>query len=139
MRLVSIVLTNPKILAVSILLAFSLTGTLAMTVMDMDHEGSMSNCILMVQEKEQSCQMTITQHIASWQQMFAAVSSANILSLVLVLIPLGLGLSFLKRVMLDPPELQLYKRYVKENSSLKLFDYLLLAFSRGILHSKIYA
>ena len=135
---ISRVLSNSKILAVSILLAFSLTATLAIAVVDIDHEGSMSSCVLMGQEQKQSCQMTITQHIASWQQIFTATFNWSLVPLLLLAAAFVAGLTTIFKN-IESMFLQLRRRYKKQNPSLKLFDYLLSAFSQGILHPKLYA
>lgn len=133
-------LTNTKILTVVLILSFSSIGILTLSAHTiMANKDSMSSCLLISTELESSgCQMTIAQHVNHWQQMFIAISGLNILLLFLTLLPLGLAL-LAKQFMLDPPSLQIYKRYIKENFQFKLFDNLLLAFSKGILHPQIYA
>lgn len=134
-------LTNAKVLTVVLVLTLSSISIFTLgTHINMDNKDSMSSCLLMITEQESlGCQMTIAQHVNQWQQMFIAISGSNILMLFfLTLLPLGLAL-LSKQFMLDPPSLQLYKRYIKENFQFKLFDYLLQAFSSGVLHSKIYA
>ncbi len=85
------------------------------------------------------CHMGINQHIAKWQQIFQALpfTSASLLFL--------LGFFFISTVFyirtvssLAPPMSSRLKSYQKEHPNIG-FDKLLLAFSDGILHPKIYA
>lgn len=105
--------------------------------MNMENDGIMSNCVFTV-DRSEGCQMTISQHLGKWQQIFTLDSSSNQFLLLLTLLTAGTAFIFLKEFLslyLD----NFYVRYKRENPDLKLFDYLLLAFSKGILHPKIYA
>lgn len=113
-------------------------GVLALNLnMNMNDNGKMSRCNLIGMESR-PCQMTINDHLGRWQQMFATIVnwSPTIVLLLMVAITIGFVTLFKN---LEHVFLQLHQRYKKENSIFKLFDYLLLAFSKGILHPQIYA
>lgn len=99
--------------------------------------GSMSKCMFM--DQGWTCQMTITQHIAQWEQMFAGISNSDVLMFFLASLPLILAISVFKYTGIDPPLLYTYKRLVKENFQLKLLNNFLHAFSKGIIHPRLYA
>lgn len=107
--------------------------------MSMENNGVMSNCVFTV-DRSEGCQMTISQHIAEWQQIFTLGSSSNQFLLLLTLLTAGTAFILLKELFPKSSYLEnFYVRYKRENPDLKLFDYLLQAISRGILHSRIYA
>jgi len=100
-------------------------------------DGKMANCPLM-NNSSSFCQMGVTEHIAKWQEMFLAIPFSGVLLTLLLGIVLAVWyLSQRTYFSLSPPlKLKFYK---KEHPDIKLFDNLLLAFSNGILHPKIYA
>lgn len=104
--------------------------------MSMQDDSKMSGCPLMVNSSS-FCQMSVTEHISKWQQMFLAIPFSGALFILLGLVFAVWYLSQINYFSLSPPiRLRLYKR---EHPDIKLFDNLLLAFSKGILHPKIYA
>lgn len=104
--------------------------------MSIQNDGKMSKCPLMVQSSS-FCQMGIVEHISKWQEMFLAIPFSGALFLLFGLVFAVWHLSQRNYFSLSPPiSLRLYKR---EHPDIKLFDNLLLAFSKGILHPKIYA
>ena len=131
---------------VLILAAFLIAGTSGLPHLGMDMPmesgGQMSsvNCF-MPGMTEALCQMNPLQHIATWQNMFAAVpSQGSILTLLLALLALALGALLLysyrgaapPRVLVFQPSFAYYKRYIP------FTDPLQEAFSNGILHPKIF-
>lgn len=106
--------------------------------MSMDKDGKMANCSL-TSNSSNFCQMGITQHIAKWQQMFQARPFTNI-SLLFLLGAFFTATVFYmgKHFSLAPPLASKLNYYQKEHPDSNLFDKLLLAFSDGILHPKIY-
>lgn len=102
----------------------------------MQDDGKMSECPLMVNSSS-FCQMSVTEHISKWLQMFLAIPFSGALFILLGLVFAVWYLSQRNYFSLSPPmRLKFYKR---EHPDIKLFDNLLLAFSKGILHPKIYA
>lgn len=128
-----------KYLAIITLFALSSLGILGLNLsMDMEDNNQMSNCLFMPADSGQ-CQMSITDHLSKWQGMFLAVLDSSLILILFTILSLGLIFSVIRYSSTDPPEIYLGEHLKKENSRLKLFDYLLQAMSRGILHSKIYA
>lgn len=132
-------LTNLNVLATFVILAFSLVSFLTLTSsMHMENKGSASNCIFMAGEPA-NCQMTIAQHINSWQGTFLAVVQPGPMMFLFIAMLLTTAILASKYLAENQLILQLFRRYQKENSDFKLFDYLLVAMSRGILQPKLYA
>ena len=105
--------------------------------MNMENNGVMAKCIFAVDSSE-GCQMTISQHLSEWQQIFTLGSSPDQSLLLLALLTPAIAFTFF-REFLSSYLVNFYLRYKRQNPDLKLFDYLLLAFSKGILHPKVYA
>ncbi len=101
-----------------------------------DNNGKMSSCILMV-TNQTSCQMSISEHLLVWQETFLASISSNFI-FVLSFLSILLFVSFIKYIGTDPP-LRFLKKYDKENRRLNIFNCLLAALSKGIVHPEIYA
>lgn len=129
---------DKKFLILLAILAFSLIGGFGLNLgMNIASNGKMSSCNLMSSESG-ICQMNLNDHLTQWQQMFTASFNASLLPLLLLAFTFSLAFTTLFRDV-EYMFLQLHQRYKRENSIFKLFDYLLLAFSRGILHPQIYA
>lgn len=85
--------------------------------------------------------MGVAEHIAKWQQFFTAVFSK---SDVLVFIILFLFAAVLFIVFARRPDVSLLARALsppihKTEPEVKLFNHLVIAFSQGILHPRVYA
>jgi hypothetical protein len=102
-------------------------------------DGQMSSCPFMTNEKSM-CQMSITQHIALWQQALLGVpTKKNLLSLAIVL--LAATLILLAKLFSKIEELTRFASRLfscRRAHLVKFVDPLLLAFSDGILNPKIY-
>lgn len=127
---------NSKILAVLTVAVFITVAFFGINSgMDVRQDGSMAGCVF---DKSTVCLMSVIEHIAQWSNIFTATSEKNIFSIF----TLGLLLltAFFKRCAINLfncvlPEFRIYR--VKNNIS-KLFDYIIQAFSSGILNPKIY-
>lgn len=127
-----------KYLAIITIFSLSFLGIVGLTLsMDMENN-RMSSCLFMPQDSGQ-CQMSISDHLTKWQRMFLSVVDSSFILFLLTFLSLGVAFSVIRYSSIDPPQLYLYDRLKKENSRLKLFDYLLQAMSRGTLHSRVYA
>lgn len=108
--------------------------------MQSDLHGTMPGCPFMSAQPT-VCQMGVLEHITKWQQLFTAVfpESDMRVSLVLLLLTIvilalfsrGSHRAFAARA-LSPP-------MPKIAPEAKFFNHLIVAFSEGILHPKIYA
>ena len=128
-----------KYLVIVTLFALSSLGIFGLNLnMETGDSNQMSNCLFMPADSGQ-CQMSITDHLSKWQGMFLAVLDSSLVLIIFTVLSLGLIFSVIRYTSIDPPQLYLYERLKKENSRLKLFDYILQAMSRGILHAKVYA
>ncbi|KKR51350.1 MAG: hypothetical protein UT84_C0001G0035 [Candidatus Curtissbacteria bacterium GW2011_GWA1_40_16] len=125
-----------------IFIIFAILGLSFSSFLSLDHNmggkysGKMSSC-LFVAANSTTCQMSVGEHLLEWQETFVASISSNfiyILSLLAILLPV----TFIKFGGNDPPPL-LPKRHDKENSALNIFNYLLCALSKGLVHPEIYA
>ena len=126
-----------KFLILLTILVFSFLGAFALNLsMSLDNHGKMSSCNLMSTESG-ICQMTLSDHFLRWGQMFTATINWSLTSLLLLVTAFSIGFITLFKAA-EHLFLQLHQRYKVQNPMLKLFDYLLLAFSKGILHPKIY-
>lgn len=127
-----------KLLITSVLLTFIFVTLFGLNLsMQMHTDGSMSNCPLMIGQSS-ICQMSTTEHISWWQQLFTVTpqpSSFLFLSLIIFV-----GLTFLIfQFSLAPPSHISRKHYEQNYPEINLFNDLLRAFSDGILHSRLYA
>lgn len=126
-----------KIFVIFSILGLSFSPLLALNHdMGHDYNKKTSGCILMVKNSN-SCQMNIAEHLLIWQETFLASVNFNFI-FILGLLAILLSVTYIKYGGNDPPPL-LLKRYEKENRTLNIFNYLLNALSRGIVHSEIYA
>ena len=104
-----------------------------------DWQGKMVNCPFMAGSSS-FCQMNLFEHISQWKQLFTAVhgkSLLSFLSVLLIFLPIALLAADARaynRLKLQWLRSHLY-RYKPE---IKLFDYLVVAFSQGIIHPEIY-
>ena len=101
-------------------------------------DGQMSSCPFMANQTS-ICQMSVNEHIATWQQSFLGVpakSSVLILASLLLafaVVPFAKPFSQVKQSK-TAARFLFYLRSIAN----KIFDPLLLAFSDGILNPKIY-
>lgn len=106
-------------------------------IMGLTQGGEMTGCPL-VGGIASMCQMSVIEHISYWQQLFTATSSNTITTLAfllfLFLLGTNLALSQNKRISWK----LFYKFYNRNNPQALLFNYLILVFSTGILHPKVY-
>ncbi len=107
--------------------------------MSFTHNGDMIGCPF-VSGTASMCQMGVLEHIAYWQQLFIAkVNDTTILIPWLLFIPLFLAVRQLGTKNKDKTPLDLsFRLYDKSNPQIRLLNYLISAFSKGILHPKIY-
>jgi len=125
-----------RIFSAFILITFIFISVFGLNLGMMYKNGKMTNCPL--DNSSSICQMNVGSHIAKWQQMFQAFPSTTVSLFFL------LGFFFIApvfyvgtRFSLAPPTSHRLKFYQNKQRDI-LFDKLLLAFSDGILHSKIY-
>ena len=82
------------------------------------------------------CNMNVSEHLASWQQLFSTTlehfSALTLLSLLTLFVLTYFFVDLLVRKRSERP---LFERW----RSRELFDPLQLAFARGILHPKLYS
>ena len=101
-------------------------------------DGQMSSCPFMASQVS-ICQMSVTEHISQWQQVFVGIpTKTNLLALALLLLAIFVipfAKSFTK---IKQNELAIRLISYCKTAATKIFDPLLLAFSRGILNPKIY-
>ncbi len=122
------------------IVAFLVMSFWSLSSMSMDMTGHLAHCPFM-DDSSSFCQMSISEHISQWQQIFTVVRGK---SLALSLLPL---LVFLCALVLtvttkayEKLKYQRFRKYFyRYKPELKLFDYLLSAFSQGLIHPKIYA
>lgn len=124
-------------LATALLIFVSITTFGLNASMKMHEDGSMSNCPLMIGQSS-ICKMPVSEHISWWQQLFTAIPQLS--SFLFLTFVLFTGLTFLIfQFTLAPPNALNFKVYRRSNPHIKLFNYLSLAFSKGLLHPKIYS
>lgn len=110
----------------------SLGGVLAspMTMQD----GTMQNCPFM--GVSALCTMSIADHLAQWQDMFASIVSPITTVILLLLIALSIFLGFIEDFRIHKrPLIKFVSHHQREA---QIFDTLRLAFARGLIHPKIY-
>ena len=104
--------------------------------MGMSIDGRMVNCIFM----EGGCNMTLSEHMNIWQQMFAAMTTKVFSLNFFVLIALLWFTLVYSLANVYPILFQdfIYQYRFRKKISLSIFDPIKEAFSRGILNPKIY-
>jgi hypothetical protein len=127
-----------QVLAISLVALFgsvSLFGIISMLGHNNGHGGAM-HCPLMG-DIASMCPMGGVGHIAAWQSVFAAMTPQT--AFVFLLIAFG-AVAFVSVLMLRehaPPRTAFFAR--RDGSIAPAPNHLLLAFSRGILHPRLYA
>ncbi len=104
--------------------------------MPTDKHGMMSNCPFMAKTSS-LCDMNAADHIGKWQQLFTSLQIS--IFLLLLIIASSLIYFFIKMQSDHQTSSSFWYRYYKDkNPELKLYNYLLLALSDGIIHPKLY-
>ena len=127
-----------RFLSVFFLISFIFIGIFGVNLGMTYKDGKMINCPLSSNSLT-PCHMGLTQHIAKWQQIFQALPFTSA-SLLFLLGMFFVAIVFYTRTLsaLSPPASSRLNSYQQEHLGIGL-DKLLLAFSSGILHPKIYA
>ncbi|MBI4114483.1 MAG: hypothetical protein HY445_01420, partial [Candidatus Niyogibacteria bacterium] len=114
---------------------FGLGHTAGMRAND---DGNMEGCIFT--GKTMLCQMGIIEHISLWQGMFTATPQKvyALLALVVLLIAAVFVVIHYLRHSADREQIISSYLYILRHPDISLFDPLRRAFSRGIIHPKIY-
>lgn len=108
--------------------------------MKTDEHGNMSDCPFM-SEYISVCPMGAIEHIAKWQQLFTAIfSQSDTLAFIMLLFFTFISLTIFAHISriffftsaLSPP-------IVNHESETTLFNPLVIIFSQGILHPRLYA
>lgn len=108
--------------------------------MSFDMNGKMMHCPFMT-DSQSFCQMSVSEHINQWQHFFTAIKEKSLLlSLFSLLIFIQIAVVAINVKAFEKLKHQRFRNYLyRHKPEIKLFDYLALAFSDGIIHSKIYA
>lgn len=124
-----------KVVAILVLGIFLFVVGLSVSMgMARNMDGMMTPCPFM-QDNGAICPMSLAVHIAEWQQLSTAQpTKISVTTLVFVLFVFTIYAVFRE---IRP--LLLFERLRKKNLQVKIFDPLSLAFSRGILHSRLFA
>ena len=132
-------LLKSKNIVVLGIIAFLAMSFWSLSSMSMDMNSHMVSCPFM-NDSSSFCQMSIAEHIGQWQQFFTITKEKSLwlsLSLLvsLFVIRFTIGAKVYKKL-----KYQQFRQYLYwHKPEIKLFDYLALAFSDGIIRSKIYA
>ncbi|OGK12173.1 hypothetical protein A3C98_04805 [Candidatus Roizmanbacteria bacterium RIFCSPHIGHO2_02_FULL_37_15] len=127
-----------KTLPLLIIFIFLLVGVFGIHAI-IDKEGEMTDCPLK-SDTASLCPMGIMEHIARWQQMFLAVIP-QLSSLLIAFFVSLVGFFLVLKISSgpSPPKTFHLKYFQKIHPESNLFDYLLVAYSSGILQPKIYS
>jgi hypothetical protein len=132
-------LSSKNVVALGVI-AFLAVGFFSLSSMSMDASGRMINCPFM-NSNSSLCQMTLAEHISQWQQFSTITREKSLLvslfSLLIFLYVAGFNITTKAYEKLKHQRFR--NSFYRYKPELKLFDYLLLAFSNGLIHSKIYA
>lgn len=122
------------------LLAFMVMSFWSLFSISMDMNGKMVHCPFMA-DSQSFCQMSISEHISQWQQFFTMTREKSLfLSLFSVLIFIQVAIAIVTKKAYEKLKHQQLRNYFYwHKPEIKLFDNVALAFSDGIIHSKIYA
>ncbi len=134
------IVSSPKKYVFATILSLVLLGTLSFgsfVGMERDEHGQMSACPFTATSS--ICTMSFSEHLSSWQGMFAATvdNSARLLAVVgFMLLVVVLASEYLKADRYK--DSHAYKYYAHERQKTFTSNKLLELFSRGILNPKIY-
>lgn len=125
-----------KLLITTALITFLFVTLLGLNLsMQMGEDGKMSDCPFMMGQFSM-CQMPAADHLSRWQQSFTAILQvAYYLFFLVVFIYVFRFLIY--QFTLAPPEDLAFYRYKINHPNTKLFNFLLRAFSDGIVQPKI--
>ena len=132
-----------KTIVVLSLIAFLWFGAFglaySLNLMSMGNNGGMNPCPFSNQGS--MCTMDFTQHINIWQSMFNVLPKKMVVMDSMISVTAVFVLFFVAELLFKRYSFLLYryKYYLKNIAHVPLFDYLLMAFSDGRIHSKIYA
>ena len=132
--------TKSKLIVFSGIITFLVMSFWGLYSMPMDEHGKMADCPFM-NDSASLCQMSVTEHIARWQQLFTAIPEKNLLFSALILLTALLMVLF--SIVPKIRDKLLFQRFLhyfyRRKPEINLFNHLLLAFSQGILNPRIYA
>ncbi len=129
---------NLILIAILSTTVFILTTSFGLNMsMGMDNSGHMTNCPLM-NDKGSICPMTLTDHLAKWQQLFTINTSSALMMILSMLAVTSIYFLVKSNAAVNQSTLFLYRYQKQRQREAKLFNPLQLAFSNGILHPKRY-
>ena len=126
-------------LALILLLFFSVVsvgGSIAMLSGDNLTSGHTSCPV--IGHAQALCQMGPVEHVGSWKAMFISLP-AQFINLVLLAISLAFIAFFFVKANYELPPGRSLKLHIKDVGDLKLYNYFIVLFSRGVLHSQTYS
>lgn len=101
------------------------------------------NCVFGMNMAESTlCPMSAVEHISSWQQFFTAVIPSDLLGLLALLLVIAVAVFsavFAPSSTSPPLTVVRLALYYKQHWSIKLYNYFLHIFARGIIQPKIFA
>lgn len=133
MKKIIVFALHVAVLATILFLALStITFAVGMT------SGPMFSCPLMTSGHSVVCPMTAANHIAGWKLLIAAIVEQSLMMSMLIIVAAVFLHQWIKQRQSHPPSLAARQRYRAYSIIYQLHHYLLDAFSKGILHSKLY-
>lgn len=122
------------------MIAFLVMSFWSLSSMSVDMNGTMIHCPFM-DDSSSFCQMNVSEHIWQWQQFFTMTKEKSLLlSLFSLLILIQITVATAAARAYEKLKYQRFRNHLYwHDPEIKLFDTLALAFSDGIIHSKIYA
>lgn len=118
------------------IIAFLVMSFWSLYAMPLGMDGKMAHCPFM-SPVSSFCQMSVSEHINQWQQFFRLMREKSLL--LSLLISFLVALFVIDGKAYGKSQRQLHRNYLyRYKPEIKLFDYLVLAFSQGIIKSKIY-
>ncbi len=133
-------LLNSKNIVILGIIAFLVMSFWSLYSMPVDMNGKMVNCPFM-NGSTSLCQMNLGEHISQWQQLFTVTREKNLLLSLFFLLAVSLVSSFhINTRVYDRLKSQRFRNYSYQHKpEIKLFDYIVVLFSKGILNPRIYA
>ncbi len=128
-----------QICLLTFMLIFIIISNLGLNLsMNMDKQGHVTHCPFM-NDTATVCPMTFTEHLLRWEEMFTAtMQSKAFQSYMFILLVAVLYLVEQRSNTKQSDSDITYKYYKDRHKDTKLFNYLILAFSDGIIHPKLY-
>jgi len=132
-------MVRPQTVVILGLITFLVMSVWGIYSMPVDEHGKMASCPFM-DWPASLCQMSFTEHVTQWQQLFIMTREQNLFLSAPALLILFLAVLFpaVPRIRNRLVSQEFHNYFYKYRPEMKLFNYLFIVLSQGILNPRIY-